>query len=41
MHITVGDDGVTRRGEGASNAQVCLKSDRNAFMNFMMERLAD
>jgi inosine-uridine nucleoside N-ribohydrolase len=41
MHITVADDGMTRHTDGAPNAQVCLKSDRNAFMNFLMERLAD
>lgn len=39
MHITVANNGATNRTDGAPNAQVCLKSDRDAFMKFLMERL--
>lgn len=40
LRIVVADDGMTREEPGAPNAQVCLKSDPDAFMNFIVERLA-
>ncbi|MCP5412226.1 MAG: nucleoside hydrolase [Alphaproteobacteria bacterium] len=39
MHIVVDKDGMTRQTAGPANAQVCLKSDRAAFMDFVMQRL--
>jgi inosine-uridine nucleoside N-ribohydrolase len=38
MHITVDDAGVTRRGPGEPNVQVCLHSDPEAFFHFYMAR---
>ena len=38
MHITVGDDGVTRSGPGTPNARVCLHSDPETFFHFYMAR---
>ena len=40
MHITVEDDGNTRETPGAPNAQVCLKSDADAFLHFYVKRVA-
>lgn len=40
MHITVGDDGNTKETPGAPNAQVCLKSDADAFLHFYVKRVA-
>jgi inosine-uridine nucleoside N-ribohydrolase len=39
MHIDVNARGMTLRGAGASNAQVCLHSDPQAFLNFYLSRL--
>jgi purine nucleosidase len=40
MNIHVDDRGMTLRGLGAPNAQVCLKSDPEAFFQFYLSRLA-
>lgn len=40
MNIVVDDKGMTRRGTGAPNAQVCLKSDPQAFFRFYLGRVA-
>lgn len=40
MNIVVDDKGMTRRGSGAPNAQVCLKSDPELFFRFYLHRLA-
>lgn len=40
MRIQVTDDGMTRQVPGAPNAQVCLKSDADAFLRFYVKRLA-
>jgi purine nucleosidase len=40
MHIEVDARGMTRRGAGAPNAQVCLHSDAEAFFRFYLSRLA-
>jgi inosine-uridine nucleoside N-ribohydrolase len=39
MHIDVDERGMTLRGAGAPNAQVCLQSDPQAFLNFYLSRL--
>jgi inosine-uridine nucleoside N-ribohydrolase len=39
MNIRVDDKGMTLRGSGAPNAQVCLKSDSEAFFRFYLERM--
>lgn len=39
MHIDVDATGMTLRGTGAPNAQVCLRSDPQAFLNFYLSRL--
>ncbi|HEX3472096.1 MAG TPA: nucleoside hydrolase, partial [Silvibacterium sp.] len=39
LHITVDDKGFTRPGPGAPNAQACLKSDPDAFFQFLLGRL--
>ena len=39
MHIDVDARGMTLRGAGAPNAQVCLHSDPQAFLNFYLSRL--
>ncbi len=39
MHIEVDDRGFTRRGEGAPNAQVCLKSDEKGFLELLEDRI--
>lgn len=39
MHITVDDQGFTRTGPGAPNAQVCLDSDSDAFFRFYIPRV--
>jgi purine nucleosidase len=41
MHIDVDGQGMTRRGEGAPNAQVCLKSDEAGFLKLLSGRLED
>jgi len=38
MNIRVDDRGMTLRGPGAPNAQVCLKSDPEAFFHFYLSR---
>ena len=38
--IVVDAKGMTLRGTGAPNAQVCLKSDPEAFFRFYLERLS-
>jgi inosine-uridine nucleoside N-ribohydrolase len=40
MHITVDDAGDTKETQGAPNAQVCLKSDADAFLHFYVKRVA-
>jgi inosine-uridine nucleoside N-ribohydrolase len=40
MHLTVDDAGNTRETPGAPNAQVCLKSDADAFLHFYVKRVA-
>ena len=40
MNIFVDDKGTTKRGTGAPNAQVCLKSDSEAFFRFYLGRVA-
>jgi inosine-uridine nucleoside N-ribohydrolase len=39
MHIDVDDKGLTRPGEGAPNAQVCLESDEKGFLDLLLKRL--
>lgn len=39
IHIDVDAAGMTRRGAGSPNAQVCLHSDPQAFLNFYLRRL--
>ena len=39
MNIYVDDKGYTRRGTEAPNAQVCMKSDPEAFFSFYLNRL--
>jgi hypothetical protein len=40
MNIVIGDKGMTLRGTGAPNAQVCLHSDPEAFFDFYLLRVA-
>jgi inosine-uridine nucleoside N-ribohydrolase len=40
MNIHVDDRGITLRGPGTPNAQVCLKSDSEAFFQFYLGRMA-
>ena len=40
MHIRVDDKGFTRREAGEPNAQVCMKSDADAFFRLLIGRLA-
>jgi inosine-uridine nucleoside N-ribohydrolase len=40
MHITVDDTGNTRETPGAPNAQVCLHSDADAFLQFYVKKVA-
>jgi len=40
MHISVDDAGNTRETPGAPNAQVCLHSDADAFLQFYVKRIA-
>lgn len=39
MNIIVDEKGITKRGSGAPNAQVCLKSDPEKFFNFYLPRM--
>jgi len=39
MHLTVDDAGDTKQTPGASNAQVCLHSDADAFLHFYVKKL--
>jgi inosine-uridine nucleoside N-ribohydrolase len=41
MNIVVDDNGMTKRGSGATNAHVCLKSDAQAFFRFYLGRLTE
>lgn len=41
MHVDVDDKGFTRRGEGAPNAQVCLKSDEKGFLELLTGRIEE
>lgn len=41
MHVEVDDKGFTRRGDGAPNAQVCLKADESGFLELLAERLLE
>ena len=40
MHLTVDAAGNTKETPGAPNAQVCLKSDADAFLHFYVKRVA-
>ena len=40
LNIVVDDQGMTKRGAGAPNAQVCLHSDPEAFFRFYLRRLS-
>ena len=40
MNLVVDDKGMTKRGSGTPNAQVCLKSDPEAFFRFYLKRVA-
>ncbi|HSS13353.1 MAG TPA: nucleoside hydrolase, partial [Rhizomicrobium sp.] len=40
MHISVDDAGNTRETPGATNANVCLHSDSEAFLRFYVKRVA-
>jgi inosine-uridine nucleoside N-ribohydrolase len=40
MSIVVDEKGMTKRGPGAPNAQVCLKSDPEVFFQFYLGRVA-
>jgi hypothetical protein len=39
MHITVDDAGNTKETRGAPNAQICLKSDADSFLHFLVKRI--
>jgi len=39
MHIDVDDKGMTRPSQGAPNAQVCLQSDEEGFLDLLLKRL--
>jgi inosine-uridine nucleoside N-ribohydrolase len=39
MRLEVDDKGFTRPVDGATNAQVCLKSDENGFLELLLSRL--
>lgn len=39
LHIVVDDQGFTKPEPGKPNAQVCLKSDTNLFLDFLLPRL--
>jgi inosine-uridine nucleoside N-ribohydrolase len=39
MHITVDDAGDTKETPGTPNAQVCLKSDADSFLHFLVKRI--
>jgi purine nucleosidase len=39
MRLEVDSDGATRPVTGAPNAEVCLKSDERAFMDFLLHRI--
>ena len=41
MHIRVDDKGFTRREPGARNAQVCMRSDADAFFHLQIGRLVE
>lgn len=41
LHISIGDDGMTRATPGAPNAAVCLASDQTRFFKIFMGRLLD
>lgn len=40
MHIRVDDKGYTRKEAGEANAQVCMKSDEEAFFRLLIGRIA-
>jgi inosine-uridine nucleoside N-ribohydrolase len=40
MNVVVDDKGMTRRGTGTPNAEVCLKSDPEEFFRFYLGRVA-
>jgi inosine-uridine nucleoside N-ribohydrolase len=40
INIMVDEKGMTKRGSGAPNAQVCLKSDPEQFFDFYLKRLS-
>ena len=39
LHLTVDEAGNTKEGQGAPNAQVCLHSDADAFLQFYVRRV--
>jgi purine nucleosidase len=40
MHLTIDDQGYTRRSAGSPNVQACLQSDPDAFFRFYLSRTA-
>jgi purine nucleosidase len=40
LNIVIDDTGMTKRGSGSPNAQVCLHSDSEAFFRFYLDRVA-
>jgi purine nucleosidase len=40
VHIEVDDRGFTRAGQGAPNAEVCLESDEQGFLDLLLARVA-
>jgi len=41
IHIDVDEKGFTRPGAGAANAQVCLKSNENAFLRLLQDQVSN
>lgn len=39
LHVVVDEKGITRGGSGPPNAQVCLRSDANAFLDYYVQRI--
>jgi hypothetical protein len=39
MHITIDDAGNTKETPGVPNAQVCLRSDAEAFLHFYVKKV--
>jgi hypothetical protein len=41
IRLEVDDKGFTKPVDGAPNAQVCLQSDEKAFLEFLLDRIAN